>query len=177
MTTDVEIKEARQRAAAILDDAGIAVTGDEAERIEVAHFGLGELDKTGLEIVIYVNTDRCCAKELVLFPGQTCPEHYHPPFEGTPGKEETFRVRKGTVYLYVDGEPTPNPRCTPSRAEHYTAWQEIKLEPGDQYTIPPMTKHWFQAPDGEAVVSEFSTESRDEYDVFTDPDIVRVQPQ
>jgi D-lyxose ketol-isomerase len=177
MTTDVEIKEARQRAAAILDDAGIAVTGDEAERIEVAHFGLGELDKTGLEIVIYVNTDRCCAKELVLFPGQTCPEHYHPPFEGTPGKEETFRVRKGTVYLYVDGEPTPNPRCTPSRAEHYTAWHEIKLEPGDQYTIPPMTKHWFQAPDGEAVVSEFSTESRDEYDVFTDPDIVRVQPQ
>jgi D-lyxose ketol-isomerase len=177
MTTDVEIKEARQRAAAILDDAGIAVTADEAERIEVAHFGLGELDKTGLEIVIYVNTDRCCAKELVLFPGQTCPEHYHPPFEGTPGKEETFRVRKGTVYLYVDGEPTPNPRCTPSRAEHYTAWHEIKLEPGDQYTIPPMTKHWFQAPDGEAVVSEFSTESRDEYDVFTDPDIVRVQPQ
>jgi D-lyxose ketol-isomerase len=37
-----------------------------------------------------------------------------------------------------------------------------------------MTKHWFQAPDGEAVVSEFSTTSRDELDVFTDPDIRRI---
>jgi D-lyxose ketol-isomerase len=177
MTTDVEIKEARRRAAAILDNAGIAVTAEEADTIEVAHFGLGQLEQTGLEIVIYVNTARCCAKELVLFPGQTCPEHYHPPFEGTPGKEETFRVRKGTVYLYVEGEPTPNPRCTPPRKEHYTVWHEVKLEAGEQYTIPPLTKHWFQAPDGEAIVSEFSTESRDEYDVFTDPDIVRLQPQ
>lgn len=102
------------------------------------------------------------------------PEHYHPPFDGTPGKEETFRVRKGTVYLYVDGEPTDSPRCTPTRREHYTAWHEIVLHAGEQYTIPPMTRHWFQAPDGEAVVSEFSTTSRDEYDVFTDPEVRRV---
>ena len=47
------------------------------------------------------------------------------------------------------------------------------LEPGDQHTIPPETLHWFQAgPDG-AIVSEFSTESRDDLDVFTDPEIGR----
>lgn len=169
-----DIQEARAAAAAILAGAGIVLTPDEQANIEVADLGLGQLHQTGLQLVTYVNTPRCCAKELVLFPGQTCPEHYHPPFEGTPGKEETFRVRKGTVYLYVEGDPTPNPRCTPPRREHYTAWHEIKLEPGDQYTIPPMTKHWFQAPDGEAIVSEFSTTSRDEYDVFTDPDIRRI---
>lgn len=173
MLSDVEIKEARARSAGILKDAGIVLTPDEEATMEVAEFGLGEHDRTGLQLVVYVNTDRCCAKELVLFQGQTCPEHYHPPFEGTPGKEETFRVRKGTVYLYVEGEPTANPRCTPSRSQHYTAWHEVRLGEGEQYTIPPMTRHWFQAPDGPAVVSEFSTQSRDEYDVFTDPDIVR----
>ena len=47
------------------------------------------------------------------------------------------------------------------------------LDPGDQYTIPPGTLHWFQAgPDG-AIVSEFSTTSRDELDLFTDPEIAR----
>lgn len=28
------------------------------------------------------------------------------PEKNYPGKEETFRCRYGTVYLYVDGEPT-----------------------------------------------------------------------
>ncbi len=44
-----------------------------------------------------------------MFPGQTCPEHLHPPFDGTPGKEETFRCRQGRVYLYTDGEPDARP--------------------------------------------------------------------
>ena len=53
-------------------------------------------------------------------------------------------------------------------------FHELELRPGEQYTIPPDTLHWFQAgPDG-AVVSEFSSTSRDELDVFTDPRIVRV---
>ena len=47
------------------------------------------------------------------------------------------------------------------------------LRPGDQYTILPDTLHWFQAGSEGAVVSEFSTESRDELDVFSDPQIVR----
>ena len=170
------VAEARRRAAAALDAAGIALTDDERLHIEVADFGLGRPEETGLQLVVYVNTDRCCAKELVLFPGQTCPEHYHPPFDGTPGKEETFRVRQGTVYLYVPGEPAAEPTADPYRREHYSVWHEIVLRPGEQYTIPPMTKHWFYAPDG-AVVSEFSTQSRDEYDVFTDPQIVRVSAE
>lgn len=174
MLSDVAVKEARSNTAAVLAEVGIVLTPEEEDAIEITDFGLDELESSGLQLVTYVNTTRCCAKELVLFPGQTCPEHLHPPFEGTPGKEETFRVRKGTVYLYVEGEPTPNPRCRPTRIEHYTAWREIKLEAGDQYTIPPMTKHWFQAPDGVSVVTEFSTTSRDEYDVFTDPDIRRL---
>jgi D-lyxose ketol-isomerase len=48
------------------------------------------------------------------------------------------------------------------------------LQPGDQYTIPADTLHWFQAGDEGAIVSEFSSTSRDETDVFTDPRIRRI---
>lgn len=39
--------------------------------------------------------------------------------------------------------------------------------------LAPKTCHWFQAGDEGAVVSEFSSTSYDEYDVFTDPRIDR----
>jgi D-lyxose ketol-isomerase len=139
----------------MLAEAGIVLRPDERDAIEVADFGLGRLDEIGLQIVVYVNTERVCSKELVLFPGQTCPEHRHPPVGADPGKEETFRCRTGLVRLHVDGEG------------------EIVLRPGDQHTIPPDTLHWFQAGEDGAVVSEFSTRSRDETDVFTDPRIRR----
>jgi D-lyxose ketol-isomerase len=147
--------EARERTAAMLSDAGIVLSPAEREAIEVADFGLGRVEEIGLQVVVYVNTERVCAKELVLFPRQTCPEHRHPPVDGRPGKEETFRCRRGTVHLHVEGQ------------------EELVLRPGDQYTILPDTLHWFQAGPEGAVVSEFSTESRDELDVFSDPQIVR----
>jgi D-lyxose ketol-isomerase len=147
--------EARLRAAVLLKDAGIALTQDEQDAIEVADFGLGRLAEVGLQIVVYVNTERVCAKELVLFPGQMCPEHRHPPVGADPGKEETFRCRSGSIVLWVEGHG------------------EVELLPGDQFTIPPDTLHWFRAGDAGAIVSEFSTRSRDETDVFTDPLIAR----
>lgn len=172
MLSRQQLQDAQERAAAALHDASIAITPEEAEGLEVADFGFGELAQTGLEVVVYVNTSRVCAKEIVMFPGQTCPEHIHPPFDGGPGKEETFRCRSGTVYLYVDGEPTPNPRYRPAHEDHFTAWHEVVLHPGEQHTVFPGTKHWFHAPDG-AIVSEFSTHSRDDLDIFTDPAIQR----
>ena len=151
MTAD----EARERAAAMLERARIVLTPAEREAIEVADFGLGRLEETGLQLLVYVNTDHVCAKELVLFPHQVCPEHRHPPVGDDPGKEETFRCRAGAVHLHVEGEG------------------EVVLQPGEQRTIPPDTLHWFRAGEEGAVVSEFSTQSRDEADVFTDPRIVR----
>jgi D-lyxose ketol-isomerase len=125
---------------------------------------------------VYVNTDRVCAKELMMLPDQNCVEHSHPDIDGKPGKEETFRCRWGKVYLYVPGERTERPHATPpaDRADYYTSWHEVALGPGDQYLMPPNTRHWFQAGPEGAVISEFSSNSRDELDVFTDPDVKRV---
>ena len=178
MLTQRQVDAARARARAVLARAGITLTPEESANIEVADFGLGELEATGLQLVMYVNTERVCAKELILFPRQTCPEHRHPPVNGGPGKEETFRCRWGTVYLYVDGEPLVREAAQarpPAGREHtYTVWHEITLTPGEQFTIPPDTRHWFQAGPEGAVVSEFSTRSRDEFDLFTDPEIQRI---
>lgn len=159
-------------------EAGIVITGEEKDKIDIVDHGLGidEFDETGLAVLIYVNTDRVCAKELALWPRQTVPEHWHPSVGDEPGKEETFRCRWGTFFLYVPGEATPNPRARPpaGRAEHYTVWHEIELRPGEQYTLGPNTKHWFQAGEDGAVISEFSTRSTDEYDRFTDPELQRL---
>ena len=146
--------EAARLALEFYEKAGIILTSAEKAGIEIADFGLGELERTGLQIVTYINTERVCAKEMVLFPGQTCPEHRHVTSYGQPGKEETFRCRYGQVLLHVEG-------------------RDIVLNPGEQYTIYPDTKHWFRGGPVGAVISEFSTKSTDETDVFTDERIVR----
>lgn len=172
MITKEQFELARKQALDYFNEAGIVLTEEEKTNIEVADFGLGDLWNTGLEILTYVNTDRVCAKELVLFPGQTCPEHRHPPVAGEPGKEETFRCRFGRVYLYIEGEASEN-RAVEPPAGGYTVFHEITLTPGMQYTLYPNTKHWFKAGPEGAVVSEFSTKSRDEADIFTDENITR----
>jgi D-lyxose ketol-isomerase len=155
MLTRAQIEEARSFALRALADARVVVRDDEAAALEVSDFGLGDLARTGLQILVYVNTERVCAKELVMMPGQICPEHVHVGVGDELGKEETFRVRTGEVRLFVEGE------------EHL-------LLPGDQHTIMPGTRHWFQAGPEGAIVTEFSTRSTDEHDVFTDPAIRRI---
>lgn len=176
MISQQQYKSAVDRSVDMLKQAGIVITPEERARFEVADFGLGELEKTGLEIITYVNTDRVCAKEIVMLPGQTCPEHWHPTLGNKSGKEETFRCRWGTVYLYVPGASAENPAChPPSGSEpYYTVAHEICLKPGEQYTLFPDTRHWFQAGPEGAIVSEFSTRSTDEQDIFADPRIMRM---
>src|SRR5207245_2433931 len=113
MLTKEEAAARREYAHALFRKAGIFVTDAEKERIETADFGLNDFERTGLGVLVYVNTERCCAKELAMWPRQTCPEHRHPPVGSDPGKEETFRCRWGTVYLYVAGKPASTPACRP----------------------------------------------------------------
>lgn len=175
MTNMQQTEGIRQKALALYEKAGVILTQEEKEHLEIADFGLRDLQYTGLEIITYVNTQSVCAKELALLPGQTCPEHRHAPIpeKGYPGKEETFRCRWGTVYLFVPGPAEETPLAVPPKGT-YTVFHQVVLKPGEQYTLYPDTLHWFQAGDQGAVVSEFSTSSYDEYDIFTDVNIQRV---
>lgn len=172
-----DIAEFRAKAATLLRKARIAVTPCEIETMEVTDLGLGDPKHVGVEIIVYENNDRYCAKELVLLPRQICPEHRHPRINGRNlGKKETFRCRYGEIYLYVAGERTPRPKAkVPRKHKSFlSVWHEIVLKPGDMYTLPPNSLHWFQAGDKGAIVSEFSSTSTDENDLFTDPRIRRV---
>ena len=153
--------------------AGIVLTDEEKARIEVADLGLNNLEEIGLQLLTYINTDRVCAKEMVLLPYQTCPEHKHVPTNGNEGKEETFRCRYGKVYLYVSGESNKESIKAKIPNTDVTVFHEIILNPGEQYTIMPETLHWFQGGEDGAVISEFSTRSTDETDIFTDKRVVR----
>ena len=91
MLSKNQLERAQELAAKMVANAGIALTPEEKGNIDIVELGLGELKRTGLQIITYINTDRYCAKELILFPRQTCPEHRHPGVEGQSGKMETFR--------------------------------------------------------------------------------------
>ena len=175
MLSQEKIEWAQKKALELLEKAHIVLTEEEKRNIEICDYNLNEYEVIGTAIVVYVNTNRCCAKELVLLPGQICPEHIHPQLGDYPGKEETFRCRYGECHLFVydPAYAERSPRIPASRAPYFTACREIVLRPGEQYTIYPGTLHWFTAGDEGAVVSEFSTTSRDETDIFTDPAIQR----
>lgn len=173
--TRAEHKAARFRAAEFVERAGIPVTDRELATIETADLGLGELEKSGVQILTLVDSDEVAAKVLVLFPHQTEPEHTHPPLGDYAGKSETIRCHWGELYLYEPGEPSPSPKGSPPahRRHTYTVWHEHVLQPGDQVTLAPNTPHWFQAGPEGAVIWSFSTKAIDVQDLFTDPDVRR----
>ncbi len=158
----------------MIKEANILITDREAESIDVADFGLSSIRQEGVQILTHFSTDRISGKILVLLPNQTEPEHWHPPVDNDPGKEEIIRAVSGNLRFYIPGEDTLKEGFIPQGKEHcYTMRHEVVLKPGDQLHLPPGTKHWFQAGSEGAVMYSFSTCVRDGFDKFTDPDIVR----
>jgi D-lyxose ketol-isomerase len=175
LITKAQQKSAQKQAAEMIRKAGVVITDEETDSIEVVDFGLSNLEKEGVQVLTLVQTERISIKVLVMLPNQTEPEHWHPPVDDDPGKEETIRVIDGTVYFYVDGEDSFNHGfIVKGKDDCYTMRKEIVMKPGDQLTLAPGEKHWFQARQGGAVMYSFSTIARDVLDQFTDPDIVRI---
>jgi D-lyxose ketol-isomerase len=175
LITREQQKAFQKQAAKMIRQAGIIISQREAKSIEVVDFGLSNIEKEGVQVLTLVQTERISVKVLVMLPDQTEPEHWHPPVEDDPGKEETIRIIAGTVYFYVAGEDTLEKGfIVEGKDDCYTMRKEIVMKPGDQLTLAPGEKHWFQAREGGAVMYSFSTIARDALDQFTDPDIVRI---
>jgi D-lyxose ketol-isomerase len=175
MLTRGQFEAARDRAVKMIREAGITINQSEIDTMDVADFGLNHLEVEGVQILSFFNTERVSAKVLVLFPNQTEPEHWHTAVGEDPGKEETCRVITGLVRFYIPGEDNMQEGFIPDgKEEVYTVRHEVVLRPGDQITLQPGTKHWFQAGEDGAVMYSFSSCARDALDPFTDPNIVRV---
>lgn len=175
MLTKKQYREAQKRALKYLLKAGVVLSEKEKQNIGVADFGLSDLEHQGGQILTFFNTDRLSAKVIVLFPWQILPEHWHPAIDKDVGKEEIMRVRWGEVYLYVPGEPTPQPKAKiPSGEEkNFTVRHEVIMNPGDQFILKPQVVHWFQAGPVGAVIDDYSSTARDLQDGFTNPKIAR----
>jgi len=171
-----KLNEIKKNIIKIYRNSKIVFTKEEFKTMELTDFGLGDFYNIGLGVIIYINTERICARELALVPYQICPQHLHPDLKGDPGKEETFRCRCGEAYLHISGPETKNIKAKiPKRYKNsFDVFNEIILKPGDQYTLTPNTWHWFQSGTQGAVLSEFSTHSYDAGDIFYDKDIERV---
>ena len=63
-------EEFKKQALELYEKAHIILTEEEKERIEVSDFGLNDMKNVGLQLVVYVNTERVCAKEMVVLPGK-----------------------------------------------------------------------------------------------------------
>jgi len=148
--------------------AGFALSEDERQRVIVVSFG--DFFASGAAAIDIVMNPRYGGRLIVFFPGQLFPEHWHPSVEEGAGKEETFRVLWGSVYVYGEGEPSAGAaQHIPAGKEAvFTARHEVLLRAGDQRSIGLHERHWFVAgPDG-TVAIEISSTVRDQYDRFTD---------
>lgn len=174
MITKAEQKNAQERAAVMIQNAGIRIKREEIAEISVADFGLSNLETEGAQILTFFSTDRISTKVIALFPRQTLPEHWHPPMGDDPGKQEIIRVVDGIAYFYIPGEDTLKSAAIPAGKESvYTCRHEVVMKEGDQLILEPGTKHWLQAGNEGAVMYSFSTCVRDILDGFADPEVVR----
>jgi D-lyxose ketol-isomerase len=177
MISRAEFEAARGRAWELAAASGLPLRAEEREGIEVAELGLGELERTGLQILTMASTDWVGVKLLILTPNQFFPQHRHPPGDAGcyPGKTELLRGQSGRLWLYVPGPPAARPRVEPpaGRREYCTVWHEVEIGPGQQYICPPNSWHWFQAGPEGAVVWSISSKVTDTADQFSDPRVVR----
>jgi D-lyxose ketol-isomerase len=175
MITTSQLRSAQEWSYDIFKKAGIPIREDERDKIEIADFGLNEFQKQGMHLFTMIATNRYAAKALALAPLQTEPEHWHPRIDDDPGKQETIRAVYGTLYFYIPGDDTLKNGFVPvGREKVFTCRHEIVMRPGDQLTLEPGQKHWFQAGPEGAVRYTFSSTARDVLDGFTDPEIKRV---
>ena len=58
MITKAQYEKYSKLALEYYEKAGIILTDEEKTRIEVADLGLGMIDKVGLELLVYVNTEK-----------------------------------------------------------------------------------------------------------------------
>lgn len=64
MLTKDQYELYRKKALDLYQKASIVLTETEKQQVEIADFGLGQFEKTGLAVVVYLNTERCCARPV-----------------------------------------------------------------------------------------------------------------
>jgi len=154
----------------LLRDSGFPITDAEREAMEISDFGLDNLRSEGFAFIDILRSTRLRITLIVLLPGQALPQHRHPPYDGEQGKEETIRVLSGQTKVYIEGNAAaPGIPIPQGKEPFYTARQEIRLNPGEQFTVLPNIEHWFQGgPEGSVSIC-FQNRVDETKNLFRDP--------
>jgi D-lyxose ketol-isomerase len=72
-------------------------------------FGLGDFAHVGMAGIFWLNRQDFgyFGHEIYLLPGQMIPEHSHLGTDKGPAKMESWQPRRGMIYTFGEGEPTP----------------------------------------------------------------------
>ena len=75
----------------------------------VNDFNLGDFANVGMGGIFWLNRQDFgyFGHEIYLLPGQMIPEHCHLPTDKGPAKMESWQPRRGMIYTFGEGEPTP----------------------------------------------------------------------
>ncbi|MCK4628895.1 MAG: hypothetical protein KAT56_07815 [Sedimentisphaerales bacterium] len=141
------------------------------ETLTFNDFGLGNFRKEGFAFIDILRSAKLRITLLILLPGQTLPQHLHPPYDNETGKEETLRVIYGHTRVYVAGSDKNEGVKVPAGKEaYYTVFEEVGLEPGGQYSIKPGIEHWLQGGQDGSVNICFQNRVDEAKNVFLDSD-------
>jgi D-lyxose ketol-isomerase len=165
-----KIKAVQEQVYGLIAKSGLVLTENERTQLAINDLGLGDINKEGFAFVDILRTQRLRITLIVLLPNQTLPQHVHPPYEGEIGKEETLRVLYGHTKVFVEGESPTTAEIPEGKEQYYTARQEFALDAGEQYTVLPGIKHWFQAGPEGSVNMTFQNRVDETRNLFDDPD-------
>ena len=75
----------------------------------ILEFGLGDFVNVGMAGIFWLNRQDYgyFGHEIYLLPGQMLPEHCHLATDKGPAKMESWQPRRGMIYTFGEGEPTP----------------------------------------------------------------------
>jgi D-lyxose ketol-isomerase len=75
----------------------------------ILDFGLGDFSQVGMAGIFWLNRQdyKYFGHEIYLLPGQMIPEHSHLPTDKGAAKMESWQPRRGMIYTFGEGEPTP----------------------------------------------------------------------
>ena len=75
----------------------------------ILDFGLQDFARVGMAGIFWLNRQdhNYFGHEIFLLPGQMIPEHCHLPTDKGAAKMESWQPRRGMIYTFGEGEPTP----------------------------------------------------------------------
>lgn len=87
----------------------------------ILDFNLGDFSRVGMAGIFWLNRQdyNYFGHEIYLLPGQMIPEHCHLPTDKGAAKMESWQPRRGMIYTFGEGDPTPEllEKIPPSQRE------------------------------------------------------------